>query len=206
MSARPWTTGSGAGAEREVKLADWFVPRTADRDVAALFAPQKPKPQASAKPKAAATAAPAASSPETKERLALLSSALEEIAEARRADRAQSVELIVEIALAVAEELAMGAVEAEPARLERLVGQSIGLMDTEQRMRVRLHPELIALFEASSALARLTQAPGVSVEADPSVGSRGCIVESAVQRVDGRMPARLERLRALLRAEEGVER
>ena len=207
MSARPWTPGAAAAPDREVRLAEWFVPRPAAGEVAALFAPQRPKPPGGSKAKAPSPAAPPpAPSPETKERLALLAAALEEVAEARRLERTHTVELIVELALAVAGELAMGALAAEPARLERLVAEAVGLTDDEQRVRVRLHPEVIALFEASGSFARLAQGPRVAIEADPAVGPHGCVVESGVQRVDGRVSARIERLRALLRSEEGVAR
>jgi flagellar biosynthesis/type III secretory pathway protein FliH len=205
MSPHPYPTHEAFLANRDVRRAEWSVPKPTAVEVAALFAPPKAKPLQSAKTKNDSKhAAPSAPSPETRERLVMLASALIEAAEARRADKAQTVELIIDIALAIAEELAMGAVEADKSRLVRLVGESVGLMDDGQRMRVKLHPELIAFLESAGTIASLAADSNLVVEADPSVGERGCVVESTTQRVDGRMTARIGRLRALLRSEEGV--
>lgn len=164
--------------------------------------PVPPQPQP---PQPPPPAAPSPLEQELKLRAELFARAIDELGEGLERERRTMAEEVVELGLAVAEELASGALAIEPARVLALVQESLDLLAEERDLKVRLHPSLMEELERNGLLENLKENPRVKVRSDVSVGDSGCIVESRSGRVDARVRARLSKLRYLLAQGEGYE-
>ncbi len=158
----------------------------------------EPPPQASAPP-------PEILTNEFDHQIVLLQEALSEVAEAQQREAAKAAEEVLELGLAVAEELAGGAIEVEPKRVLKLINEAFLLLADARALKVRLHPTLYSRMEEAGLLAELDVGGKVAIRPDPGVGDDGCVVESDAGRVDASVRSRLSRLRHLLREGEGME-
>ncbi|MCP4676910.1 MAG: hypothetical protein GY854_15615 [Deltaproteobacteria bacterium] len=141
---------------------------------------------------------------ENDHRFVLLAEALNEILEAGQRETVKLAEEVIELGLAVAEELASGAIQAEPQRILSIVSESLELLGDAHDVQVRLHPDLFEELERNGLLDELREAGRGTIRSDSSVEAAGCIVESNAGRVDARVRARLTRLRHALKQEEGL--
>ena len=68
-------------------------------------------------------------------------------------------------------------------------------------MLLRVHPEDLAALQQERAgwLAEIGSKADVRVTADPGVGRYGCVVETAVGRLDARLQTQLDALEGALR-------
>lgn len=136
--------------------------------------------------------------------LVALDSSLKQLEAARRQMGRQAAEQAVEIGLAVAEELASGAIEVEPSRVLDIAGEAVEAMAGDGPVDVRVMPEIYRLLLDNGFLEGFADGSRMSLRPDPSVGDLGCIVDGAYGRVDGRVKSRLARLRHLLDQGAGV--
>lgn len=116
--------------------------------------------------------------------------------------------LAVELALTVAERLLQRAVEADPELLAAQVERATEAFADGDPFCVKLSSSDLETIQAadSPVLARLRQATGLRLEADPELGTGDFRVEGERSRVDGRRGELLRRVRAELLAElEGGE-
>lgn len=136
--------------------------------------------------------------------LAALDSSLKQLEGVRRQMGRQVAEQAVEIGLAVAEQLASGAIEVEPSRVLDIAIEAVETMTGDGPVDVRVMPEIYRLLMDNGFLEDYGEGARINLRPDPSVGDLGCIVDGAYGRVDGRVRSRLERLRHLLDQGEGT--
>jgi flagellar biosynthesis/type III secretory pathway protein FliH len=132
-----------------------------------------------------------------------LGKVIEQVAEAGATERKRAKEQTVEIGFAVAQELAAGAIGAEPERVASLVGSAMSLLMGEGPFRVRLHPDLFKAMQEKGLLARLVEGSKVTVSPDPGLEESGCVVESDSRKVDAGVQTHLRRLRHLFEQDGG---
>jgi flagellar biosynthesis/type III secretory pathway protein FliH len=116
---------------------------------------------------------------------------------------ADAIRTATDIGLAVAEELAGGAIAAEPARVLAIVDEAARRMDPDAPIRIRVAP---AMLERLSALEGLDEGRiwrGMALVPDENMEPSGCVVETDFQRVDARIRSRISKLRHLLGVEMG---
>jgi flagellar biosynthesis/type III secretory pathway protein FliH len=108
----------------------------------------------------------------------------------------------VELALAIAERIVAGALEAEPERvLEAVRGALRGITD-RSRVTVLVNPEDLELVRdaAAAVVASLGGVEHLEVQAERRVGRGGAIVRHPEGDVDATVATKLERVRELLGA------
>ncbi len=142
---------------------------------------------------------------EVDHQLALLASALSEVAEISARDLSRIGDVAVELGLAVAGELAAGAVKLEPERVLSIVSEALELLSDEPEVRVRFHPEIFQQLEDAGLLEELRTDSRIDVRKDSSIKDVGCVAETDERRVDGRVRSRLERIQHLMMREETGE-
>jgi len=218
MTVVPWMVPSAEDPE-EVKKVDWFV-REPKRKVYHLFqfdevaekkSPKKGagKSKASLPPKQPPKPKKAPQKPpepppvnkEVVKQLALLKSALKEIDDAQKKLVDRLPDLVLKLGLAVAEELARGAIDIEPNRVLAIIRDAVGLLEENTKCLVRIHPEIHQLLEKEDLLNDLKKEVDVAIQKDASIDAHGCIVESKLGRVDAQVSGRLNRLRYILKDE-----
>jgi flagellar assembly protein FliH len=105
-----------------------------------------------------------------------------------------------EIVLEVLKKLA-GPLLAAPEAVTGAVTQVLQRLKTDQRVVVRVRPgELETLTAAKPALERALAGAELTLVADQRVELGGCIVESALGNLDGRLEVQLGELYEILRA------
>ncbi len=184
-----------------------------------LFTPA-PKPQAAPAPKVE-TAPPPPKAPEPpppppgpspeelrlraecEQLLQATSTAIRELEKATRMEIGKSAEIITEMGLCVAEELAAGAIDVEKHRITSLVGEALALLNAERDVKVYLNPDVYDRLSEGGFLDALRKAHQVTVRPEARVADRGCIVESPLGQVDARVRSRLRQLRHLLAEKQG---
>jgi type III secretion protein L len=115
---------------------------------------------------------------------------------------AKDVALI--LACKMAEKIIGRAVELEPSVMGEIVGQALAASQARGGgVVLRVHSEDLAAVEQSRPgwSQRIAAVANVRVVADDAVGRHGCVVETAVGRLDARLQTQLDALeRALRRA------
>ncbi len=215
MTVLPWMVPA---AKEEVNKVDWFV-REPKRKVYHLFqfdevAEKKSTQKGAAKSKASLPPkqppkpkkAPKAPEPppvnkEVVEQLALLNAAIREIDDTQKKLIDGLPQLVLKLGLAVAEELARGAIEIEPSRVLAIIKDAVGLLEENNKCLVRIHPEIHQLLEKEDLLKGLKKELNVTIQKDANIDGHGCIVDSKLGRVDAQVSGRLNRLRYILQDE-----
>ena len=184
--------------------------------VRTMFAPPKPPPPPPVEaslPKPPPSPPPPPPGPSPEERLLIaqcqqtlqvVEAALSELQEASRIEVSRTAELIVEMGLAVAEELAAGAIEVDENRVVATVAQALALLNSQREVKVYLNPAMYERLTASGALESLRKENHLTVRPEARVGDGGCIVESEAGQVDARIKSRLRQLRHLLAETQGT--
>ncbi len=135
--------------------------------------------------------------------VAALEAALAEARALRDAIVEQAEARAAELALAIAEKVVGGALEAEPERVIDVVrGALRGLLESD-RIVVCVHPDDVELVRAAGL-----GSPDAHVEVHPErrVARGGALVRTAVGEVDARIERKLDAVRALIAAERAPSR
>ncbi len=215
MSVASWPYSSEPSAP-EAQAADWTV-RPGNEQAYPVFHNEESPPAQPNDPQISLPPEPAVPPPEPKpepapeapltgeldHQLTLLAEAFNEIAEAQNREKSRFADEVLELGLAVAEELAAGAIEVEPKRILILINEAIDLLAETRDLKIRLHPKLFERLDSLKLLEDLHLGGQVAIYPDNSIKDTGCIVESNAGRVDARIKARLSRLRHALIQEQG---
>jgi flagellar biosynthesis/type III secretory pathway protein FliH len=117
-------------------------------------------------------------------------------------ERASAKDAALVLARKMAEKIVGRAVELDPSILGEIVGQALAA----SRARVgavvlRVHPDDLVAIEQTRAqwLRSIASTASVRVVADASVGRDGCVVETAVGRLDARLQTQLDALERAVR-------
>lgn len=120
------------------------------------------------------------------------------------AERAAAKDVALVLARKMAEKIVGRAVELEPSVMGEIVGQALAASQARGGgVLLRVHPEDLAAVDQSRPgwSQRIAAVADVRMVADDSVGRHGCVVETAVGRLDARLQTQLDALdRALRRA------
>ena len=134
---------------------------------------------------------------------ALLAEARVQAARAREA----SAPTAVTLALKMAEQIVGRAVTLAPELMAEIVGAALDACRPRgDWVRVRVHPDDTAAVTArrDALAARAPAGAALEIVSDETVGRHGCVIETALGRVDARLEAPLAALeRALLEATHG---
>lgn len=110
---------------------------------------------------------------------------------------------LTRLAVAIAEKLLDDELRQHPERVEQIVARCLQQVGEARRVVVRVNPDDAAAIQAAAA--RLQAQATVSVlqvEPDPRVGAGGCLIDTELGQVDGRLETRL---RMILEALESGE-
>lgn len=135
--------------------------------------------------------------------LAALGDAVEGV-HALRAELSETLEReAVELALAIAERIVAGALEAQPERVVDVVRGALRRLAERQRVTVLVNPEDLALVSESAARLRseLGGLEHCEIQADRRVGRGGAVVRTVEGEIDARVETQLERARELVTEE-----
>jgi flagellar biosynthesis/type III secretory pathway protein FliH len=102
----------------------------------------------------------------------------------------------------MAERIVGRAVELAPELMGEIVAEALaGSRARAGRLVLRVHPEDLALVEQQRPhwIGRVAAAVDLRVVPDPAVGRTGCVVETALGRLDARLSTQLEALERALR-------
>lgn len=133
-----------------------------------------------------------------------LQNAIESVLHIEKRQEARITKEIVEISLALAEELVAGALEVEPERLLDIAKESLSLLSDSKECIVRVHPLVHKKLEELGMWETLKEDSRVTIKPDSAVGEGpGCVIESNKGRVDARVRERLKRARYLFARDEG---
>lgn len=117
-----------------------------------------------------------------------------------RAELSAALELdIAEVVLALAGQLAGGAITVEPERIVELARQGLDLVAESDVITIKAAAGPASLLrEEQEALSSSANVASLRIVEDPSLEPEGCTVESELGRVDLRVSQRLESARDLL--------
>ena len=103
---------------------------------------------------------------------------------------------VARVALAAAERLVGEALRVEPERIANIVGDALARARRARDVVVRVHPDDAAALESLRAVvaARAGRPGAFSVRPDPEVTRGGCLVETDLGTIDGRLETRLDAL------------
>jgi flagellar biosynthesis/type III secretory pathway protein FliH len=119
-----------------------------------------------------------------------------ELARARAAAQAD----LARLAVRIAEKILARALALDPALVVDLCAAALAGLAGDRSIVLRVHPEDVALVEAARERLRGVGAAGeLAVRSDPTIGRGGCVVESELGRVDGRLEAQLAAIERGLR-------
>ncbi len=163
--------------------------------------PNSPLPQSDSEPAMTPPAVDPALIMEVQHQLALLASALDEVATANEEEQQRMVNQVLELGLALAGELAGGAIEIEPERLSGIVKEALTLMEEGAIVHVRIHPEIFGKLNEADLLEDLKNNPRIQIHQDRRIGEIGCVIENQYKRVDARVQSRIKQVRHLLKQE-----
>jgi flagellar assembly protein FliH len=116
---------------------------------------------------------------------------------------ARAEEVIVELALAVAERILMREIARAPEAILGPVRAALASLPVAEESVIRVHPDLVPVLEAHRAAmtAAAPGIPGLRVQGDPAVAPGGCLVQAPSGLVDATLPGQLgEARRRLLEA------
>jgi flagellar biosynthesis/type III secretory pathway protein FliH len=117
--------------------------------------------------------------------------------------RAEAKAAAVVLARKMAERIVGHAVAVDAQVMRDIAGQALAAARPGSgAVLLRVHPEDLASLEGARAewLAEIGLQAGVKLVADSSIGRYGCIVETAVGRLDARLETQLDALERALRA------
>lgn len=130
-----------------------------------------------------------------------------ELLAAARADadatRAQARDAAVTLARRMAEKIVGHAVDTSPEVMGEIASRALATARARGAITVRVSPEDLPAVEAARA-GWGPRAAIVKLIPDPAVGRYGCVVETAVGRVDARLDAQLEALVRAVSAARGA--
>jgi len=121
---------------------------------------------------------------------------------AAESERKAAKELALPLARKMAERIIGRAVELDPSILGEIVGQALAASHMREGcMVLRVHPEDLPAVDQSRPRwsQKLATTTSVRVVSDPSVERYGCVVETPVGRLDGRLQTQLDALERALR-------
>ena len=111
------------------------------------------------------------------------------------------------LARRMAERIVGRAVELSPELMGEIVAEALAASRARKGAVVlRAHPDDLATVERERPrwLAGVAAGLDVRVVADPAVGRQGCVVETAVGRLDARLNTQLDALERALRGASGA--
>lgn len=111
------------------------------------------------------------------------------------------------LARRMAERIVGRAVELSPELMGEIVAEALAASRVRTgRIVLRVHPEDLAAIEHERPrwLARVAARVDVRVVADPAIGRHGCVVETALGRLDARLDTQLDALERALRGAAGA--
>jgi flagellar assembly protein FliH len=131
--------------------------------------------------------------------LAAAQDALDQVRDGEQAWTGTIEENVCALAVAIARQIIAREVDAGPDVIAGLVRRAIAEFGTERQLRIRVHPQDLALLQAAGAddddgAERLATGREVRWVADVGVARGGCVVEGRERIVDGRVDAALERM------------
>jgi flagellar biosynthesis/type III secretory pathway protein FliH len=121
-------------------------------------------------------------------------------------DLASAKDAAIVLARRMAERIVGRAVELSPELMGEIVAEALAASRAcKGTVVLRAHPDDLAAVEHERPrwLARVAAGVDVRVVADPAIGRHGCVVETAVGRLDARLDTQLD---AMERALQGVAR
>jgi flagellar biosynthesis/type III secretory pathway protein FliH len=137
-----------------------------------------------------------------------------ELAGVLAAGRARADELLARavpdalaVAAKMAEKIVGRAVALDASVMADIAAEALAACRTRGAVTLRVHPDDLPAVEASRAslAARLGDEASLEIVADEGAGRLGCVVDTAVGRVDARLPAVLAALTASLEGREGTD-
>lgn len=143
--------------------------------------------------------------PRVENNLKLLAASISGLAAKKKDMEDRDLHFCVQMAFGIAEQLACGAIEADPTKVLDIVKESLGLFEESDKPVVRLHPDIIEAFEENDLLKSVTDQEGVTIKSDPTVSAMGCLVTANRKSVDGQVLNRLSRLKTLFNEEQGTD-
>lgn len=131
--------------------------------------------------------------------LAAAQEALDQVRDGEQAWTGTIEENVCALATAIARQIIAREVESGRDIIAGLVRRAIAEFGTERQLRIRVHPQDLALLHAAGAdsedgAERLANGREVRWVADVTVARGGCVVEGRERIVDGRVDAALERM------------
>jgi flagellar assembly protein FliH len=101
---------------------------------------------------------------------------------------------VVALATAMAERIVRRELETHPDTVRALVAAALEEVDQRGQVRVRVHPEMAALFDDDRPPAG---GPGLTAEIvpDPSLEPGDCVIEAEMELIDARIATQLAQLR-----------
>lgn len=129
--------------------------------------------------------------------------AAERLQVAETACRTQAEEMVITLALAVAERILHAEIARDPAAILTVVRNALALLPSPGEIVIRIHPDAVALLQAhrDALLDTVPDAKNLRIVGDPAVSAGGCVVETPHSVVDATFPAQLEEARRRLREE-----
>jgi flagellar biosynthesis/type III secretory pathway protein FliH len=115
----------------------------------------------------------------------------------------------LDVAAAMAERIVGRAVQLDPDVMAEIAGEALAACQTRRGgVVLRVHPEHLGAVEGRRAAlaARLGEEAALEIVGDDAVEPLGCVVDTAVGRVDARLPALMAALTASLAAPSDEER
>jgi flagellar biosynthesis/type III secretory pathway protein FliH len=100
---------------------------------------------------------------------------------ARRLDDAEAE--LIELAVAIAEKIVRRQLTLTPATVADIAAECLTSARKRRSVTVRVHPDDLELVGA--------RLPGVAVRGDESVSRGGCLVDTEIGRIDGRLDSQL---------------
>ena len=122
-------------------------------------------------------------------------------------DLARAKDAAIVLARRMAERIVGRAVELSPELMGEIVAEALAASRARKGTVVlRAHPDDLATVERERPrwLARVAAGVDVRVVADPAIGRHGCVVETAVGRLDARLDTQLDALERALRGAAGA--
>jgi len=121
-------------------------------------------------------------------------------------DLASAKDAAIVLARRMAERIVGRAVELSPELMGEIVAEALAASRARKGAVVlRAHPDDLTVVERERPrwLARVATGVDVRVVADPAIGRHGCVVETAVGRLDARLDTQLDALERALRGAAG---
>jgi flagellar assembly protein FliH len=130
-------------------------------------------------------------------------SAVERLRALEAACRTQADEMVIDLALTVAERILCAEIARDPATLLNVVRQALVLLPSPGEIVIRINPDAVALLQAHRDALQdaVPDAKTLRIVGDPAIAAGGCVVETPHSLVDATFPAQLEEARRRLREE-----